>query len=159
MKKFFEKIKSSIIGEDADDEYEYYEEEYEEVPLKRTNTYNRTRGSNVVNFNKEPDLTPDYSIEFFEPKTIEDSAIIVESIKNNNRVIVNLEGVDNGTAQRLSDIISATANALDFNIKRASEGSSQFIAYPSYAEVYNADEVLRNAKTVSKQVNFKFKYN
>ena len=67
------------------------------------------------------------------PKNIESARDIIENTRANVISVVNLEGVDSNTAQRIADFLSGSVDALDATIRRLS--FDMFIIAPFGVEI------------------------
>jgi cell division inhibitor SepF len=118
-------------------------EEYEERAPRRhrddfhSNQTNTRRTSSRSNDNvvemPNRNLNAHSKVHISYPKSIEDSAIICELIRDNTACIINLENVDTAVAQRIADFIGGANHTLKGSIIRIS--NSIFIVSPAQVEV------------------------
>lgn len=92
------------------------EEEYEEERSFSRRTSSSGRNSNVIDINAKVKM----SVVVSTPHSVEEASEIACDLLERKTVIVNLEGVERGTAQRITDFLSGTRFAIDGSIKQIS---------------------------------------
>jgi cell division inhibitor SepF len=142
----FAKLKS-LIGFDED----YYEDDYleEEEPSysnKRAETLSRDRiwdeqkkssrrggesaSDNVVRMpgtERIKELTARFDIMVIEPKSFDECAKLVDSLKSKKPVIVNLERVETETARKIFDFLSGATYALGGDLQKIANNIFVFL--------------------------------
>jgi cell division inhibitor SepF len=140
----FAKLKS-LIGFDED----YYEDDYleKEEPSyssKRADTLSRDRiwdeqkkssrrESNSDNVVRMPgterikELTARFDIMVIEPKSFDECAKLVDSLKAKKPVIVNLERVETETARKIFDFLSGATYALGGDLQKIANNIFVFL--------------------------------
>lgn len=150
MAEFWEKIKTMVMGtpDDYDEEYDDYDEEYddeyddyqenraskpkfdfmknfrksgnddedEEEERSSFRSFSSGRNSNVIDINAKVKM----SVVVSTPQSIEAASDVTRDLMKKKTVIVNLEGVEKGMAQRITDFLSGSCFALDGSIKQIS---------------------------------------
>jgi cell division inhibitor SepF len=58
----------------------------------------------------------------FQPQSFEDTQTLIDSLKGNRPVIVNLENLNVDAAQRVLDFVSGAIYALDGSVRKISKG-------------------------------------
>lgn len=119
---FIDKLRDSLVSlkeEDEGYEYEVVDEEVDEQETKkRATTYDlKYESDNVTRI--QPDLS--YHIVKAAIKTIDDAPDVVNNLRVNQICIVNLEGVEINTAQRIADFLGGASYAMNGNIERINE--------------------------------------
>lgn len=143
---FFNKLKESLVSlreEDEGYEYEVVEEEVAEPESKkRTTTYDVKHESDNVK-RIQPDIP--CKIVLAELNSIDDAPDVVNNLRVNQVCIVNLEGVELDTAQRIADFLGGASYAMNGNIERINE--SIFVMAPLGV---NIEDLMRHEeKSVS----------
>ena len=174
MSNFLNKFKDVLLGVDIeDDEEEYIEEyEYEEPQQKRglrqkpteITAFERSRGStsgssyqsSSYGGNKVVDISSASNhsskrtqVSVCSPKSIEDARIVITNTKSLTISIINLEGVDNASAQRIADFLSGSVDALEASIKRLSD--EMFLIAPNGVNITSGSDLDKEIKS---SVNF-----
>lgn len=123
MAGIIDKMKTFFTGEDYEDDYDEideYEEDMEREPARKStsnvtsfNRYSTDRriSSGVVNINTQ------MGVCMLNPKTLEEAAEACIELKKRNVVVINLEGIDLGISQKISDFLSGVVYALDGSIQ------------------------------------------
>ena len=151
MDKFLNYMK---INEDEDDYYddEYLDEDEEEVaPAPRKSSSSKAkdaeeyeeRGSRRTS---QPKVTPirqsvskrmqngnGMEVCVIKPTSVEDAREITETLLSNRTVVLNLEGLDVGIAQRIIDFTSGSCFAISGNLQKISHYI--FIITPSSVDI------------------------
>ena len=128
MAGLLNKLKSTMLGEYDDVEYEYegYEDEVMEEEPKvrsidsaRSNYQRRTNGngSKVVNISTSVQM----EVVVTAPSNLEEASDVCDYLKSKKTVIVNLENVEREIAQRISDFLCGSCYALDGSIQLISD--------------------------------------
>lgn len=79
-------------------------------------SYSSVRNSNVIDINAKVKM----SVVVATPQSIEAASDITLELRSKKTVIVNLEGVEKGLAQRITDFLSGSCYALEGSIKQIS---------------------------------------
>ncbi len=149
MAEFWEKLKTMVMGtpDEYDEEYDEYDEDYDEYDedyqdsrsskpkfdfmrnFRKSNdeeeeedrsSYRRSsssgRNSNVIDINAKVKM----SVVVSTPHSVEEASEIAGDLLERKTVIVNLEGVERGMAQRITDFLSGVRYAIDGSIKQIS---------------------------------------
>jgi cell division inhibitor SepF len=140
----FAKLKS-LIG--FDEEYyddNYLEEEESSYSSKRAETLSRDRiwdeqkklsrresiSDNVVRMpgtERIKELTARFDIMVIEPKSFDECAKLVDSLKSKKPVIVNLERVETETARKIFDFLSGATYALGGDLQKIANNIFVFL--------------------------------
>ncbi len=110
------KLKGMVVGDEMDEEYEgqeYYAEEQEEEPSHKLK--NRVSRSNIRD---TAHISGDFNIIVSKPEKFEDVAEIVNLLKDNDSVVVNLENTNKEVAGRIVDFLAGAAYFGEGNIKK-----------------------------------------
>lgn len=139
----FDKIKSYLRVSESDDESfdddmveieDYNEDEddseiknaseqvEEEEPMRPRVASRNTRVNKVIPIRKDLEVT------MFRPSSVEESRLVVDSLKEGKTVVLNLEEVRTAIAQRIVDFICGAAYDMEGNLQSISE--SIFIVTP-----------------------------
>ena len=141
---FFEKIKSYLRVNDSEDEsyeddvteFDDYEEDDDDLEIKnaseaaeeepmRPRVASRNNKTNkVIPIRKDKDM----EVTMFRPSSVEESRLVVDSLKEGKTVVLNLEEVRTAIAQRIVDFICGAAYDMEGNLQSISE--SIFIVTP-----------------------------
>ena len=150
MAELWDKFKTLVMGtpDEYDDEYDEYDdyddyedeeprntrpkfdfmknfrksddhrerEEEVERPSFRSNSFQSSRRGNVIDINANIKM----SVIVSTPQSIDAASEVTNELKNNKTVIVNLEGLERATAQRITDFLSGACFALGGSIQPVS---------------------------------------
>jgi cell division inhibitor SepF len=97
---------------------------YQQTVKKTRNTSKNNNSTNkLVSISRPESSSGATASDIFsiQPTRFDDGQIIVNHLIENEVVLVNLEGVDQYTAQRIIDFISGACCAIDAGIRKASE--------------------------------------
>ncbi len=86
----------------------------------------------------------------FKPVSYDDSQSIIDHLKENKPIIVNLDELENEVAQRILDFVSGAVYALDGNIRKAARNI--FVVAPCNIDV--STNVAEGATSVDNGFNF-----
>lgn len=127
--KFVDKVKKFMGLNDSEEEE--YEEEVVEEEIVSINQKNSSKLSNkIVNIH----ATTQMKVMIYEPQEYDESAGIVDNLKNRKAVIVNLESIeDPDLVKNIFHFISGAVYALDGSIQKVSKGI--FILAPSNIDI------------------------
>lgn len=118
---------------DEEEVVEDYREERKSKPVRnKTNSRTISKSideSNVVNL---PTNQKSYVV-ISAHKNIDDSVIVIDSVKDNKLCIVNLEGIDQENAQRIADFLSGAIYAVNGEIQRVS--NDIFVCAPANVDI------------------------
>lgn len=144
--KFMDKVKF-FMGLGPYEEDEEYEEEdlgdaespYSQPTAsslypssKDVTSQNSAAQNKIVNFNK-PQPSVNMKVVCIEPKTFDDSRSIVDHLKAQKPVILNIEPIDHELARKIFDFCSGSLYALDGHIQQVSRGI--FVLAPKNIDV------------------------
>ncbi|MGY0692310.1 cell division protein SepF [Virgibacillus sp. FSP13] len=113
-----------------DDEYEYIEEEQEEIELPET-TSTQQRKNNVVNLKSMQQ--PSSKVVLCEPRSYNEVQEIADNIVNKRAVVINLQRIDHTQAKRIVDFLSGTVYAVNGDIQKL--GAETFLCTPDNVDV------------------------
>ncbi|BEP29485.1 cell division protein SepF [Helicovermis profundi] len=88
-------------------------------------------GTKIVNFNKTQ--SSNLKVMLYQPKDFNDSKTVVDNLKVNKPVILNIENLDTELARKIFDFCSGALYALDGHIQQISRGI--FILAPPNVDV------------------------
>ncbi|HAQ51164.1 MAG TPA: cell division protein SepF [Lachnospiraceae bacterium] len=144
---FFDKF----LGLDDDDEYyddeDLYEEELEEEPKKKKSLFKKkddTESDNSpverksppkftpIRNNKKGSGTP-MEVCIIKPTSFEDSKDVVNTILSERTVLLNIEGLDIGIAQRIIDFTSGASFAVGGTLQKVS--NYIFVVTPASVDI------------------------
>lgn len=109
--------------EDEDTEgKEITDQEYEESVRPKVASRN-TRSNKVIPIRK------DHEVTMYKPTSVEESRLVVDSLKEGKTVVLNLEDVRTPIAQRIVDFICGAAYDMEGNLQSISD--TIFIVTPS----------------------------
>ncbi len=157
--KFAEKFLNMMKLSDADDETEPFDEEYNEVTEEEgydSDEERKMRMMNLINRffleteeegrtdSEEVDGNQGRVIQFhgkeegesvkvIRPQTFNEAQIVADFLKEGKTIVVNLEGIEIGKAQRIIDFIGGASFAVDGSLKAIS--NNIFIVAPGNIEV------------------------
>lgn len=141
--EWFDRIKSVFAGDNVDYEEEdgFEEEGYEEEEFGNTRryandrpsytpTFRSTRTSSYLNGGRRLgspaqqtfsiNTNVNMQVVVTAPKTLEEAGDVCENLKDKKTIIVNLEGIEKGAAQRITDFFCGACYALDGSIQPVS---------------------------------------
>ena len=98
------------------------EEEEEEEPARPRVASRNTRVNKVIPIRKDLEVT------MFRPTSVEESRLVVDSLKEGKAVVLNLDDVRTAIAQRIVDFICGAAYDMEGNLQSISD--SIFIVTP-----------------------------
>ena len=130
----FNKLLNMVGLEDVEQEQEevreeenYYEPEEEE--FGEDSRFSKRRGGKVVGLPSAVKMR----MIVYQPKSNEDTQDIIDNLKARKPVVINLDEMDNETAQRVLDFVSGAVYALNGNIKKVARGI--FVIAPSNVDI------------------------
>ncbi len=148
----FDKFKDLVgVGDEFDDEdFEPTEEEIEEAArnvernYEKPSKYTRSslRENNVVHMGAVGGGP--MKLMVIEPTSFEESQKLVDSLKENKPVIVNLEQLDAEVARKIFDFLSGATYALEGNVQKIA--NNIFVFAPETVDISSNDS--------SKEFNF-----
>lgn len=112
-----------------DDEYEYYEEQEENVPDTTSNQ--KRKNQNVVNLASMQQ--PSSKVVLSEPRNYNEAQEIADNVVNRRAVVINLQRVDHEQAKRIVDFLSGTVYAVSGDIQKL--GEQTFLCTPENVDV------------------------
>ncbi|MFB4167578.1 cell division protein SepF [Virgibacillus sp. JSM 102003] len=112
-----------------DDEYEYYEEQEENVPDTTSN--HKRKNQNVVNLASMQQ--PSSKVVLSEPRNYNEAQEIADNVVNRRAVVINLQRVDHEQAKRIVDFLSGTVYAVSGDIQKL--GAQTFLCTPENVDV------------------------
>lgn len=95
-------------------EIDYEEDDYKEKQPKSSSKITPIRS------NKKQTMVGNMEVCIIKPTSMEDAREITETLRSNRAVILNLEGLDSETAQRIFDFTAGTTVAIDGNFQKVS---------------------------------------
>ena len=159
--KFAEKFLNMMKLNDADDETEPFDEEYNEVteeedydeeemedgeeePHKPILSLRRKKKDLTESEEDDEDsqgrVIPFHgkeeegeSVKVIRPQTFNEAQIVADFLKEGKTIVVNLEGIEIGQAQRIIDFISGAAFAISGNLQKIS--SYIFLVTPTNVDI------------------------
>ena len=134
--KFAEKFLNMMKLNDADDETEPFDEEYNEVTEEEGYDEEEMEDdedgqSRVIPFHGKEEEGE--SVKVIRPQTFNEAQIVADFLKEGKTIVVNLEGIEIGQAQRIIDFIGGASFAVDGSLKAIS--NNIFIVAPGNIEV------------------------
>ena len=117
----FEEAPAAAYGEGG------YEETVQAGPRERVRSGKKEKGKIIRMYDGET------KILIYEPKEYEDAREIAMDLEYGRQAIVNVDGLENGTAQRIADFVGGAAYALKGQINWVTP--TLFIAVPAEVEV------------------------
>ena len=141
MNKLFNSLQ--FRDEDFDDDYEDEEDEVieprrrfrdqmedEEVRPQRSKIMQMPSGRRT---GKSNGFSSNMGVCVIRPKSVEDGQVIIDTLLDNRTVVVNLEGINTDTAQRIMDITFGANVALDGHLQQISRNI--FIVTPRSVDI------------------------
>ena len=128
------------------DEYETENEDYEYVETPREEVRKPSIFSMGMNKNKQTRTTIDPNtvrMQIFKPSEFDDSREIINLLKRNESVVLNLEFVSKEDGRRIVDTVSGGITALDGQIVKVT--NSIFIAVPKNYQIEGGFEKRRKS--------------
>jgi len=126
--KFLDKLKFFMGLDDYEEEEQDIVEE-KEVKDEAFTSYSIPAKNKVVNIHSNNNM----KVVIFQPKEFNETAEIVDNLKNRKPVIINLEEIDADLARKIFDFCSGALYALDGQIQKVSKGI--FILAPNNVDV------------------------
>lgn len=112
---------------------------------KTGSTYNSSGNSKLVSINNSRPQYGSNQVFVIKPDEFDDAQMIIDHLKSGQAIVINMEGIEVSTAQRIIDFIAGACYALDGSLQAIS--GNIFIAAPS--EIYVSgdlrDELLNDA--------------
>lgn len=138
----FDKFKDLVGIEEYDDE-EITEEKIQttSAQLERRKVDNRPSGNYQRNRDKVVDMyskNDSMRMILIEPKAFDECPKLVDSLKQNKPVILNLAEIDSETARKIFDFLSGATYALNGNVQKVAENI--FIFAPESVDISAAAE-------------------
>jgi cell division inhibitor SepF len=142
MAKLFNKV-LNFVGWEAEEDEEVFDEQEEvkdtiqQPQFLQSNL--KKQQSKVVNIH-----TPSqFKVVVMQPENFEDAKDICDHLKNKKPIVVNLEGLEKESAQRVVDFLSGSVYALDGTIQKVSAGI--FVIAPNNVDIMgDFKDELRN---------------
>ena len=145
---FFDKILGLDEEEDFYDDDDLYEEEYDEEPKKKKSLFKKKDNDNVDSQPSEPKRPAKFTpirnnnkkgsaapmeVCIIKPTSFEDSKDVVSTILSERTVLLNIEGLDIGIAQRIIDFTSGACFAVGGTLQKVS--NYIFVVTPSSVDI------------------------
>lgn len=111
----------------VDDEYEFIEEEEEEVEVPETAKKNK---ENIVSLKS---VQASSKVVLCEPRTYNEAQEIADHVVNRRAVVINLQRVDHTQAKRIVDFLSGTVYAVSGDIQKL--GAHTFLCAPDNIDI------------------------
>lgn len=130
--KFIDKVRHYMGFYEEDVEDNYKEESKHHLDTEdygRLQNYNVTTKNKVVNIHTNSQM----KVIIHQPTEFDETAGIVDNLKNRKPVIVNLENLEPDLARKIFDFCSGALYALDGQIQKVSKGI--FILAPSNVDI------------------------
>ncbi|MCX7923242.1 MAG: cell division protein SepF [Clostridia bacterium] len=142
MSKIFNKV-LNFVGWEAEEEeiLEEHDEVKEEVqqPQFLQNAGTKKHQGKVVNIHS----ASQFKVVIMQPDNFDDAQDICDHLKNKKPVVINLEGVEKGDAQRIIDFLSGSVYALEGSIQKVTNGI--FLIAPNNVDIMgDFKEELKN---------------
>ena len=128
----FNSVKN-IMGFGDDDEFAEDYEEFEEVNIDAINSRAGNQGKKNMGKVINMPRTTNNEVVVFVPHSFEDAPQVCEQLKGRKPVVINIEQMDRGEAQRTIDFLCGTICAIDGKIKKVSD--TIFLAVPSEVDI------------------------
>ncbi len=141
---FWDNVKKFTQPYDADDEYDYDDEEveegFEEEVEERPARARRTPAFNVAAENTAGTAKPASAgfsgqvvslgnrqeVVLFRPDSFNDTTKAADDLRSKKAVIVNMENIDKAMARRVVDFLSGCAYAVDGTVKKVAHATYLF---------------------------------
>lgn len=109
-------------------------------------------GGDFPRYGQREEVTPTYSdypgngnVTIYSPKTYADVQDMIDNLKRNESIIVNLDGIESESAQRILDFLSGAAYALGGSMRRVKEMHSTFLITPQGTGITDTND-SRNSR-------------
>ena len=149
MDSFFSRIGLNTANEYDEEDY-YEEEEQVEDPkairkLAKVESEDDSSKKNtkVTSLNRKRTSIGGMEVYGVKPKDIDDAREITQTLLENKIVLINLEGVSSGNAERILDFAAGSAYALNASFQKIS--SAIYIVAPETVEITGAFQDIINA--------------
>lgn len=149
MDSFFSRIGLNTANEYDEEDY-YEEEEQVEDPkairkLAKVESEDDSSKKNnkVTSLNRKRTNIGGMEVYGVKPKDIDDAREITQTLLENKIVLINLEGVSSGNAERILDFAAGSAYALNASFQKIS--SAIYIVAPETVEITGAFQDIINA--------------
>ena len=119
-------------NEDYMDDYEE-EEEHPRNPFRRKERAKTSSKITPISKSSRKQVSSEMEVCVIKPSSIEDEIEITDTLLNGRTVIINMEGLNVDTAQRIIDFTSGSAYALHGNLQKVS--NFIFIATPHGVDI------------------------
>jgi cell division inhibitor SepF len=134
MANLLNKMLNLVGWESAEEEVvdELQEEEKESTyqsPNYLHSISQKNQQNKVVNIHSNNQL----KVVIMQPETFDDAREVCDHLKNKKPVVVNLEGLNKETAQRVVDFLSGSVYGLDGDIQKVSSGI--FLIAPNNVDI------------------------
>lgn len=146
MSKIFNKVLNFVGWETEDEEemdnVENLEQKDDIEKPQFIQPISKRSQSKVVNIHS----TSQFKLIVMQPSDFNDAKDVCDHLKNKKPVVVNLEGIQKETAQRIVDFLSGSIYALDGNIQKVSNGI--FIVAPCNVDImgnFQEEEITSKA--------------
>ncbi len=125
------------VSADADDDLDDFDDEpapakpspFAAKPAKKPSS-KANRANKIVQMNRTANIG---DLRVIKPEEFDDAQLIIKVLQNGLAVIINLEGMDVPSAQRIVDFVAGGVTALDGSLQAIS--GSIFVAAPNNVEV------------------------
>jgi len=87
-----------------------------------------------------PDYPGNGNVTIYSPKTYADVQDMIGNLRGGESIIVNLEGIESDSAQRILDFLSGAAYALGGSMRRVKEMNSTFLVTPHGTGITDTDD-------------------
>ena len=166
MVNILDKLKEYLKVNDGNEEVDYDEDivddDYEEAEESEVRNVKeqlddedvaRPRvASRNTRVNKVIPIRKDLEVTMFKPSSVEESRLVVDSLKDGKTVVLNLEEVRTAVAQRIVDFICGATYHMEGNLQSISE--SIFIVTPANVELSGEFvDLLGSTSTVDRRAD------
>ena len=113
-------LEETVIDDEEEMEEEGTREEQpvQEAPARPAP---RRTSNKVIGMNAQPTAGNGMKMLVYQPMSYEDTQSIIDNLKLNKPIVVNLESLENDVAQRVLDFMSGAVYALSGNIHKVSK--------------------------------------
>lgn len=131
---------------DEEQEDDFLSDEEADTGYKKSSSRKKaSRSSKVVSMNgavRQPQRSSNMEVCVIKPKTIDDSREITDTLMEGKAVVLNLEGINIDTSQRIIDFASGSCYAMGGNLQKVS--NYIFLITPPSVEISGDFQELLN---------------
>ncbi len=148
-------LSSSYAGQNHSSNQGYSSSQSNNYNAQRQQTRTVASSNRVVDFNGSRSTRSDVrgrnEVYVIVPHDTSESQTVADFLKNGKTIVINMEGLELATAQRIIDFIGGACYAIDGSLQAIS--ANIFIAAPSSIEVSGDLREILGASAVSPQLN------